>query len=854
MAGNYTPIGIDLGTTNSAIAAMDSDRPRIVRYDGTADIMPSAVYVTSRGRTMVGQQAIVQIMTGEEAEGDGHREFKLRMGQDDRFEFAAARKVMTAPQLSSLVIGELLNAFRKDYPDEVDPKVCVITVPAKFPSQACDATCEAARQAGLIHYPLLQEPIAAALAYGFDRSDKRAYWLVFDLGGGTLDISLIVVRDKELRIPEGGHAGDNHLGGAKFDRELMGHVLAQLKKEYSLAGFAEGNVAYRRAWGRLKLAVERAKIALSERAEAVVEVDGVLCRDEKGREVKVRIPVTRAAYEKLIAADVEKAAYMCESLIKANGLAGSDIDSIVLVGGPTKTPYVQQVLADRLKIRLESTIDPMTVVAAGAALHAAGLSLPDDVRDRLGVSSVTAGRTKLTLQYEPRSTTATCAIAGRVEGDAAADATVEVRRLDGRWSSGRIAVDADGLFDLDVHLIDSGQPRWSAFETIVLDSHGRAVARIDEPKIMYPLPEVVPRLANSLAVAIKDNKVQVLLKAGAALEARGRGTFLTQVPLRKGSKGDVLEIVVLEGVTHLFGEEDALADGHLHVGTLLIKGDDRKLKRDLPQGAEIEVELLEDRSRVITARAYIPLLEEEFEVTFKPAAYPVDLEELATRFEAQKTALAEVRAIHRDKPLDEVAERLATLDRLGSVDAIATDLARASDERDAALRAYKRVFELVGSVRFLQGRQQRVRIERAIAGLRAVVKGDEVKELDTIERDLRNAKPEDVEQIESDLHSLAFKVRTRPHFDLLLDLAALSGLTVSSEQHRLFEKATKLIDRVEAKGGAEGADEADLREMKHVHDELLRAHDDLPARRQQFIDDLPPGQSPRDIGRHLGRK
>ena len=503
MRSDIVSCGIDHGTTNSSIAVMDGDKPRVIKPNGVDPIMPSAVYIDKRGRLLVGRPAFDAIFLNDEAEGNGYTRYKLRIGQDDRYDFTAARKVMSAQELGAAVIGELLRAYRDDMKHE--PKACVITVPAKFEDSACNGTREAARLAGLSYFPLLQEPIAAALAYGFTAEDRHAQWMVFDLGGGTLDVSLVIVRNGKPEVPEEGHAGDTRLGGSKFDRELLDHVLRELSKTYALRRLTEKNPT----WNRLLLAVERAKIELSRREQSVVELEGEPFKDDNGRSVKVEVAITRAHYERLIAPDVEKAVHICQMLLGRNRLASRDITRLILIGGPTKTPYIQRMLAERLGIQLDTTIDPMTAVAEGAALYATTMEIPDALRDTLAVPVPSEkGGAAIELSYERKSRIPTIAIAGRVNGEAlaAGGVTVETRRSDGGFSSGRLPVDEAGIFSMDVMLVDSGKPHLSRFTTVAFDRSGRQLCAVDEPEIWYPFPEGRTRLANSLRIAVKGNR------------------------------------------------------------------------------------------------------------------------------------------------------------------------------------------------------------------------------------------------------------------------------------------------------------------------------------------------------------
>lgn len=865
-SSGYVKVGIDHGTTNSSIAFMDGDQPRVVKPDGVDEVMPSAVYVNRQGRTLVGRPAIEAMARGNPEEGEGHTGYKLRIGQDDRYEFAAARKVMTAPELGSLVIGALLKAYTEETGDR--PEACVITVPAKFAQSACEGTREAARLAGLSYYPQLQEPVAAALAYGFSTADKRAHWMVFDLGGGTLDVSIVIVRNGQMVVPEEGHAGDNHLGGRNFDREMFEFVLGRLKKDdkgkkrYALDSFAKANPKYRSAWERLNLAVEEAKITLSEKEFAVVEVAGVLCRDEEGKDVKVEVPVTREQYEHMIGPDIEKAVHLCQNLLRANKLVGK-VDKLILVGGPTKTPYVQQVLAERLGIPLDSSIDPMTAVAQGAGLFATTCPVPD--APGTVVAAPVAGTVQLKLEYERQSRTPTYCLVGKVEGASSDGLVVEVQRTDGLWSSGSIPVGQGGVFDVDLLLADKGKPHLSRFKTTLRDGSGHTLASLEEPEIYYPFPEGHARLANSLRVAVKGNQTEVLVKQGADLPARGRHTFVTTKDLKKGSPEDVLSIAVLEGVTHLFGSEDSRADTNLHVGSLVIRGSDERITMDVPAGSELDVELHQDESRAITAKAFVPLLDEDFETTFRSEGYGQDVGKMAERFEDCKKTLEKCSELQRAKPLPEVAEMLATLDRLGVVAGLEADVARAkAGEPEAIYRSHKRILELAGALAALARKQQRARIERTIETLRGLVQDHERRDLEAIETELKQAKDEaasadgrheDLDRLEESLSDLEWKVRGRPYFDVLLDLAALSGLYVNPEQHRLFNEAEAVRKRIEEKGGIRVASDADLREIQQSHETLMRAHTDLPERRQKVIEEMrKDGRSFEDLGSHIQKK
>jgi molecular chaperone DnaK len=416
----------------------------------------------NQGRELVGWPAYRAMMENHPEEGVGYTGYKLRIGQNDVYRFMSGKKTLTAPELGARVIRELLRAYQEDRgQDPADlPKACVITVPAIFDQSATDGTREAARLAGLRHYPLLQEPIAASLAYGFTASDDRGQWIVFDIGAGTLDISLVIVRKGQMIVPEEGHAGDDRLGGRKFDSELLDFVISELGKTYALDGFAS-NPKFEQARNRLLLAVERAKIELSKREQAVVELDEPPCKDLRGKPVEVMVPVTRQQYEKLITPDIEKAVQVCQTLIARNRLKSTDISRIILVGGPSRTPYLQRTLTGRFQIPLECSIDPMTAVAQGAAIYSATAEVPEDVAPQILVPVPSSGETSVQMEYQAYSKVPTYEVAGRISGPAVAQGDLTVR-FAAKMVVGQV-VEFGGRyrnFFCNVMLAESAQPKF----------------------------------------------------------------------------------------------------------------------------------------------------------------------------------------------------------------------------------------------------------------------------------------------------------------------------------------------------------------------------------------------------------
>lgn len=834
MSKRFLSIGIDHGTTNSCIAVMEREGPRVLKPDPRYDVLPSVVYIDGQGRTRVGRPAREAIIDNKDGKLNGHKAYKPAIGEDGRYAFSAARRVMTAPELASIVLRELLRLYRQQLGEE--PREAVIAVPAKFEDPACAGTRRAASLAGLRQAPLLQEPLAAALAYGFSTEDRKARWLILDLGGGTLDVSLVQVRKGQMEVPETGQAGDNRLGGTVFDRELMGFVLAELRKRYRLGGFSEKT--HPQDWARLELEVEEAKIRLSKVRETVVTLEGILCRDEQGKPVQVEVPVTRKAYEQLISSYVHKAVFICEQLLKKNRLRPEALDRLILVGGPCKTPYIQEVFEDRLRIRPETTIDPMTVVALGAALYATTVE-----RENCSRAPEASEGVQVRVEYERMSRIAAAEVHGAVSGDVAAHGlSVEIRRSDGGWTSGQLDLDGVGCFTAEVVLPVSARPTLTSFTTEVFDAAGRRLASVDEPEIWYPYPDVRPRLASSLLVALKDNTTETLLQQGVELPAVSKPrTFETAKELRQGDADDLLRIPVLEAVTHLLGEESAGADRHVRIGTLVIAGSDERVTMDLPRGTEVEVTIWHSVSRETKARAYVPLLEQEFEAHLTREPVPVEVDQLGARLADLKKALAEVEELERLSPLAEVAEALESLQRMQAVETAEREVDRARDgETGSPERAFRELLQLEGAVAQLRDIQRPERLARQLDELeplaRQEVDRDHLAELRQELAAARKAgRREALAPIEQALAELDYKLRGQAYQNLLLDLMALSGRRVTRQQNETFRRADRALEEVEEKGGIAALTYDDIQRLEALHRELATAHPELPTLRAETL-------------------
>ncbi len=841
-SNRFVNIGIDHGTSNSAIAVMESSGVWVIGPTPTDLVMPSFVYFTKRGTKYVGRTARESLLTLPEHEGSGIGEYKPDIGRNIEYAFPAAGKVLTGPELGGLVISELLDLCQRDMGTR--PESAVITRPAMFDQAAVEGTRRAAELAGLRHFELLQEPVAAALAYGFNTADDRAQWMVFDLGGGTLDVSLVVVRKGAMRVLEDGHAGDNYLGGRNFDHTLYEYIMSELSTQYSMTQF-QNSERYTQDRGRLRLRIEDLKIKLSTQRSAKLEID--LCCDDNGKVVPIDIEITRDLYEHLITPDVARAAQVCETLLERQKLTNAQIDAVILVGGPTKTPYVRTVLADRLGIPLLDRIDPMTAVAQGAAIYAATIPHPDNERQR---EKKPRGQVTIKLQADAHSSLPTYRLMGAVggEGIATADLVVEIERDDKLWRSGRLPLDEHGLFEVDLLLVDTGKPFLSTFTTTVYDHEGSVCAREGEPRIWYPY--ITPpknQQPTSLRIGTADGSAVVLIQRGSALPANGRRRFKTTKPLRKGNNDDVLWIPAVASVLNIVGEEEGSLECAVPVGTLVIKGDDRRVTRDLPAGAEVDVKLESDGSQKITISAYVQILREDFDAEFtKTDAPPSSLEDLTAQLASITSDLKNIRSIQSRKRNVEVGRVLNKLDEQEAEQSIARDLHRAQhidggERVGNQWRAQQHLAEMKGTILYLHRVQQGKRMETRMEDLAKIIETvEKSKDMDItaiarrhrermtlIRREYLNVAA-DQNKLEKELVELDAEIRYLPYEQLLIRVLAARGHEGAAPQVSLIHEANDFWTALDEKGGVEALTKEDLVRLHQYLRRIDKMIEDMP--------------------------
>jgi molecular chaperone DnaK len=436
-------IGIDLGTTNSCVAVMEGGEPKVIPNEEGGRTTPSIVAFTKSGERLVGQVAKRQAITNPENTVYSIKRFMGRrlnevgdemkmvpykvVAKGDNVAVVAQGKEYTAPEVSAMILQKLKKAA-EDYLGSAVTEA-VITVPAYFNDAQRQATKDAGKIAGLDVKRIVNEPTAAALAYGLDKKKDETI-AVYDFGGGTFDISILEVGEGVIEVKSTN--GDTHLGGDNLDQRIVDWLIGEFKTESGLDLTSKGNEM---ALQRLKDAAERAKIELSTAQETEINLPFITA-DASGPKHLVR-KLTRAKLESLVDDLLQKSIGPCKQAMKDAGVDASKIDEVVLVGGQTRMPKIQQLVKELFGKEPHKGVNPDEVVAIGAAVQAGVLA--GDVKDLLLLDV-----TPLTLSIETMGSVATSMIARNT--------TIPTKKTE------TFSTAADNQTEVEVHVMQGERP------------------------------------------------------------------------------------------------------------------------------------------------------------------------------------------------------------------------------------------------------------------------------------------------------------------------------------------------------------------------------------------------------------
>jgi molecular chaperone DnaK len=617
---NTINFGIDLGTTNSAIAKFVKGEVIIFSnpQDYGRNTLPSVVSY-KKDKITVGNKA-KEFLEKDPKSVVGV--FKRKMGTAESFKIKSINESKTPIELSAQVLKELKTFVNTG--DTLD--AVVITIPASFDTIQSNATKEAGIQAGFKQVVLLQEPIAASLAYANmkkEREMKDGQWLVYDLGGGTFDVALIKIKEGEMKVLD--HEGDNFLGGADFDNMIVEKlVIPKILEKYSFSNLEDemksATGKFNAKYYVLLRRAEEAKITLSSKTSAEIVIDGF--EDEEGNEVDMEIVITRSEFNELIKPNIDGTIDMIKKIITRNSLKPIDVQFTLMVGGSTYIPYVRSRVEEVLQIPANCEIDPTTAVAIGAAYYAATRKKEVEPDDKVKKQYQISIKHSCPPMSKEKDVLFAAKVTGVIEG-----LSYKILRNDGGYNSGLKPLTS--IINEELPLLNDA---YNYFEFTVYDSQNNIVKTdldsfsVNSSFIIsgQPIPEDICLEVDDYDNPGKTRLIQMFQK-NTTLPLRKQISFPLNKGIIKGNEDDFIYINVLEG-SHL-----ALPQSNKGIAFLRISGN--MVKRDISKGSDLEITLSISESRDITVAAYLNMADQEFKQIFNPKERHTPIEFLKEQVE-----------------------------------------------------------------------------------------------------------------------------------------------------------------------------------------------------------------------------
>ena len=639
--------GIDLGTTNSVIAKYEAGEVKLYKNPvGLKDTLPSVVAFRN-GRTLVGDKARAFITKDPE---NTFFAFKRKMGTTDSFYVPSLDREIDPIALSSIVLKEL-----KTFETTDEIKQAVITIPASFDTVQSNATKQAGYDAGFDQVFLLQEPIAASLAY-VNKGDldikKNGKWLVYDLGGGTFDIAVIKVEDGDMTVID--HKGNNFLGGVDIDIQFIEKLIIPiLKQEGNFEGIEKElknkSGKFNKLFFKLMKVAEEAKIELSTKEMVDIEFEAV---DLDGNEVDFYHSISKTAFESIITEVIQETIDLTYEVVNANNVGLKDIQQLLLVGGSTYLPKLRACLKEEFKIPINTSIDPTNSVAVGAAYYASSLKA-DAPKTDIEESEVEE-ESKLTFQssYMKSSKLDEEYFALKVEGKIKRGVEYRLTRNDGGFDSG-----LKTLQEMNSEELTLVENQLNTFQLKVFNKKGKVIY-YETIEIAHGNYNIYGQpLPNDICIEIDDpdnatTRLEVVFTKNSILPLKKTITKVVSKPIKKNTE-DCLTINLIEG------EADAIPSACKPIGIIEIKGED--LNRDLIKRADVEITLEITESRDVKVSAYITMLDQEFSEVFNATGRYVSISLLQEEINELRTLLANEVNLANSNEEYEVSARLSEL-------------------------------------------------------------------------------------------------------------------------------------------------------------------------------------------------
>ena len=578
---NY--IGIDLGTTNSAICSFDGQNTKIWKSPEQNDVTPSVIFIDPRGNKYVGKRAYDVAPRNPD---HAAQLFKRLMGTNTPLKLKSTDITMSPEECSAEILRVLFGYLPEEIRDT--PQVgSVVTVPAAFNQMQKDATLHAAELAGIGQVALMQEPVAAIMSIVRARNTDGTF-LVFDLGGGTLDIAIAEGISGRINLLT--HGGIAMCGGRDFDRLIVDNIVKPwLLENFDLPKDLTVDSSYASLLRLVTWAAERAKIELSAREESVISLSEVetSVSDKSNNEIYVDLRLTRTVVDKLIEEKVHESIEAARATLSKAGLRPDDVERVVFVGGPTNYKPLRDMVAFELGIAGSAEVNPMTAVAEGAAVFAESIDWDSQSRGRKKSrdSLATRGPVDLTFNFTSRTPDTKAKIFVEIQSEPVEGTEFQVDSLDTGWTSGRMPLTTGSSIEVTLSL--NGP---NSFKVFVFDGDGSSISLAEDKICITRTAASIDGIpaSHSIGIEVREklggaSTIEWLVRAGDQLPKKGTTTVKAGESIKARSAGS-LDFKLWEG------ESDEPTDNR-YIGHLKITGDDFD-EGVIPAGADLQCDYL----------------------------------------------------------------------------------------------------------------------------------------------------------------------------------------------------------------------------------------------------------------------
>lgn len=754
MATRNIQIGIDLGTTNSEVAINTGSTIEIIKNGFNDEYTPSVFGVDKSKNKIVGKKAYERLFkfSSEEELLNNKAEVKRIMGTSETVRFDRTDEDLKPEEISAELLKSLKEDILRKYSD-FETVSAVITIPAHFSVVQAEATKRAGNLAGFNYVVLLQEPIAAAIGYGFMNA-KNENWLVYDLGGGTFDVALISAKDGNLTVVA--QNGDNFLGGKDFDKLIIEKVLVpRIKDEFNCPDIKDNQVVF----SKLKNLAEVAKVELTSAEKTNIEIENI-GEDLDGKEIYLSIDFTRKDFEDLIKPLVDRTIKLSQETIKESGIKQSSIDKIILVGGPTLIPYVKSRLEKDLKVEVDTSVDPLTIVAKGACIYGVSQQIPEE---HINKDDINKDAVSIKLHFDSLSSDIETTVSGIIEDfrESEDEYFVQIQSDSGTYSGPKIKIKGGKFFDS----ITLDKNKTNLFWVYLFDSKGNTIPiEPDSFTVIHglsisgaPIPHSV-----GLGVVKKDFKTGIATETfdkffskNSTLPLKETKTFKTLRKLKKGDKDNALPINVYEG-------ESDRQDRNQRICSLNLSGE--KIPYDLPEGTEVDITMTINESREVTVNAYIESIDLSIDARATIHDEELDTEQMKAELESQRSRMENAKNNCSD------AERRDLENTYESAD---DSLQRADDDLDEKRKANKQLKDLKIQLDLLERDKEMPQLTREFRD--GLVKADET------------------------IKELGDKEELNQHRELLDSLKAEGEMAIANNDKHLLSRVNEQIDDLKHK-------------------------------------------------------